>query len=186
MNEKTYSAPELVTSHWFNTPEPINLADLRGKVVIIEAFQMLCPGCVSHGLPQATRIRQTFSPDDVEVLGLHTVFEHHEAQGSKAALEAFLHEYRITFPVGIDAPSAQQNLPQTMAAYQLRGTPSLLLIDQQGQIRDQYFGSVSDMVIGAAIMQLIMETHRTHRRQASTKAKSMEPGCSDEGCAIDY
>jgi len=31
---------------WLNTPKPLNLSDLRGKVVAIEAFQMLCPGCV--------------------------------------------------------------------------------------------------------------------------------------------
>ena len=34
----------------------------------MEALQMLCPGCVSHGLPQATRIQQVFG-DDVAVLG---------------------------------------------------------------------------------------------------------------------
>ena len=83
---------------------------------------MLCPGCVSHGLPQAQRARDAFSPKDLAVVGLHTVFEHHEAQGSRAALAAFLHEYRIDFPVGIDAQD--ERLPQTMRAYQMQGTPT--------------------------------------------------------------
>ncbi len=148
-------APALTTSHWFNTPTPISLNDLKGKVVVIEAFQMLCPGCVSHGLPQATRVRQTFAEDDVAVLGLHTVFEHNEAQGSKEALEAFLHEYKITFPVGIDSRSSDQRLPQTMSAYQLQGTPSLILIDRHGRYREQFFGAVPDLALGAAIMDLI-------------------------------
>ena len=52
------------------------------------------------------RVRQTFSPDDVAVIGLHTVFEHHGAQGTREALAAFLHEYKIAFPVAIDAPSS--------------------------------------------------------------------------------
>jgi len=155
MKEPTILAPELVTSAWLNTQEPIELSALRGKVVAIEAFQMLCPGCVSHGLPQATRIRETFSADDVAVLGLHTVFEHHEAQGTKAALQAFMHEYRISFPVGIDAQSETARLPQSMTNFQLRGTPSLILIDREGRYHNQYFGAVSDMAVGAAIMELV-------------------------------
>ncbi len=51
------------------------------------------------------------------MLGLHSVFEHHDAQGTREALGAFLHEYRISFPVGIDAPSDEGRLPKTMTAY---------------------------------------------------------------------
>src|SRR5690606_20270412 len=40
------AAPELQVSRWFNTPAPLSLAALRGRVVVVEAFQMLCPGCV--------------------------------------------------------------------------------------------------------------------------------------------
>ncbi len=67
-------APELQTSHWFNTDTALTLESLRGRVVAIEAFQMHCPGCVSHGLPQAKRIAETFNPDDVTVLGDCTRF----------------------------------------------------------------------------------------------------------------
>jgi hypothetical protein len=42
-------APELDVVRWFNADEPVTLAGLRGQVIVIEAFQMLCPGCVSHG-----------------------------------------------------------------------------------------------------------------------------------------
>jgi len=151
---KSIPAPELTISQWFNTPKSLNLADLRGKVVVIEAFQMLCPGCVSHGLPQAQSIFQTFDREQVEVIGIHTVFEHHDAM-KPVSLEAFLHEYRITFPVGVDKASSSGNIPQTMAAYGLRGTPTLVVIDQQGHIRQQHFGQVPDMVIGAQIAALL-------------------------------
>ena len=50
------TAPELITEEWLNTHTPISLQELRGKVVVIEAFQMLCPGCVLYGIPQAVRI----------------------------------------------------------------------------------------------------------------------------------
>ncbi len=147
--------PEIEAAEWLNTEKALSLTELRGRVVVVEAFQMLCPGCVSHGLPQAQRISQTFRSDDVTVIGLHCVFEHHEAM-TPVALRAFLHEYRIRFPVAVDAP-VNSSMPRTMAAWQLEGTPTLLLFDRQGRLRARHFGQVSDMAIGAEIMALIAE-----------------------------
>lgn len=151
-------APPLAVSEWFNTDAQISLEDLRGQVVAIEAFQMLCPGCVSHGLPLAQRIAATFG--EVAVLGLHTVFEHHEAM-QPVSLKAFLHEYRIGFPVGVDAHDQPGGMPLTMARYQLRGTPSLVLIDRAGRIRLNAFGHVDDLAVGAILARLIDEAPPT-------------------------
>ena len=156
-SESNDLATELDVLTWLNTPEPITLASLRGRVVIVEAFQMLCPGCAQEALPQLTRIQETFSTDDVMVLGMHTVFEHHAAQGSRDAISAFLHEYRYTFPVGIDRPSDDGGLPRTMAAYAMQGTPTMLLIDRSGRLRRQAFGHVPDLRLGAEIMALATE-----------------------------
>lgn len=150
-------APEWRIEHWFNTPGPIGLADLRGRVILAVAFQMLCPGCVSHGLPQAKRARAAFSERDLAVVGLHTVFEHHEAQGFPAALAAFLHEYKIGFPVGVDAPDPAGGIPQTMRTYGMRGTPTILLIDRRGILRLHRFGHVDDMRLGSFVSSLICE-----------------------------
>jgi len=150
------AAPELAVTRWFNTSGNPTLADLRGEVVVIEAFQMLCPGCVSHGLPQAKRIQHVFGAD-VTLLGLHCVFEHHEAM-TPVSLEAFLYEYRLTFPVGVDAHDAGSALPITMSRYQLRGTPSLVAIDRAGRIRLNAFGQVDDLIVGATLARLIDES----------------------------
>ncbi|MFT7526636.1 MAG: hypothetical protein ACI9LY_001787 [Arenicella sp.] len=184
MTTVRHSAPDLVVSDWLNVDSPITLAQHRGKVIVIEAFQMLCPGCVSHGLPQASRIAETFSTDDVVVFGLHSVFEHHEAQGTRIALQAFLHEYKIGFPVAIDAQLAGSQLPATMSAYGLRGTPSLLLIDRQGQLRYNHFGMIADLALGAQIMQLVSEDAETNGLGTSQATES-SAGCSDDGCEID-
>lgn len=149
-------APEWRVARWFNAPAPLSLAALRGKVVLAVAFQMLCPGCVAKGLPQAQRARAAFD-DRVAVLGLHSVFEHHAAQGTQEALEAFLHEYRIGFPVALDAPADGDPIPRTMRAYGLRGTPSTLLIDKQGRLRLHEFGHVEDIALGASIASLLAE-----------------------------
>lgn len=148
-------APELAVSQWFNTETDITLEGLLGEVVVVEAFQMLCPGCVSHGLPQAQRIQSAFG-NDVTVLGLHTVFEHHNAM-MPVSLEAFLHEYRISFPVGVDAAQEGSDTPVTMQRYRLRGTPSMLVIDRAGSIRSSAFGQSDDLQVGAILARLIDE-----------------------------
>jgi len=152
------NAPAWRVSQWFNTPQAIDLSSLRGKVVVLEAFQMLCPGCVSHALPQMQRVRAGFPDDRVAVIGLHTVFEHHAAM-TPLALEAFLHEYRIDFPVGVDEPSSDGPIPATMRAYGMRGTPTTLLFDAQGCLREHHFGAIGDLVIGAQVATLLAEAN---------------------------
>ncbi len=150
------AAPDWQTSRWFNSERPLALADLRGRVIALHAFQMLCPGCVQHGLPQAQRIANLFDPSRVAVIGLHTVFEHHAAM-TEEALKAFIHEYRLTFPIGVDAPSETGSIPKTMAAYAMQGTPTLVLIDRTGRLRKQSFGVEDDIRVGADIAFLLAE-----------------------------
>lgn len=147
---------ELHAQEWLNTDRPLSLKAFHGKVLAVEVFQMLCPGCVSHGLPQALRLTSTFPPDKLAVIGLHSVFEHHAAMTS-VALRAFLHEYRIRFPVAIDQPGDKGPMPRTMAEWQLEGTPTLVLFDRAGQMRARHFGQVSDLALGAQIMGLLLE-----------------------------
>lgn len=153
----TEMAPELDVTDWLNTPAPLHLAGLRGRVVVLHAFQMLCPACVLHGVPQAQRIHQLFAPEEVQVIGLHTVFEHHAAM-QMPGLKAFLHEFRVTFPVGVDRHAEGDALPLTMARYGMRGTPTLILIDRAGCIRGHQFGQVDDLAAGAQIARLVAES----------------------------
>ena len=155
---KLRQAPEWETEGWLNTKQPLSLSTLKGKVVIMYAFQMLCPGCVHNSMPQAQRAHELFAGDGCAVIGLHTVFEHHAAM-TPIALQAFLHEYRIGFPVGVDAPNADARnpVPVTMQAYAMQGTPSLVLIDRHGHLRHHSFGTVDDLALGAAIATLVLE-----------------------------
>lgn len=170
-------------AQWLNLDRPLTLTDLHGRVVAVECFQMLCPGCVSHGLPQAQRIAQTFRSDDVVVLGLHCVFEHHAAM-TPLALRAFLHEYRIRFPVAVDEPGAG-DVPRTMATWGLQGTPTLVLIDRRGRMRARHFGQIPDLALGAEIMALIAEDAAA-RGAAEGRATGADPAssCTPEGCPV--
>jgi hypothetical protein len=150
-------APELLVQTWFNTDRPLLLAGLRGRVVVLAAFQVLCPASIAAGVPQAQRIYETFEPKDVAVIGLHATFEHHDAF-SPAVLKAFIQEYRLKFPIGLDQPNPSSPIPLTMERYKMRGTPSLVLIDRRGIVRKHAFGAVDDLRIGAEIGALTQES----------------------------
>jgi thiol-disulfide isomerase/thioredoxin len=141
---------------WLNTRAPLELSQLRGRVVLLHAFQMLCPGCVSHAVPQAERVHQEYAEHGVSVIGLHTVFEHHAAM-TPVALEAFLHEYRVTHPVGVDVAVAGISIPATMRRYGMQGTPTLILIDRAGKLRLHELGRMDDLRLGMMLGQLLAE-----------------------------
>jgi hypothetical protein len=190
MSKTPIIAPPLSVAQWFNADAPITLEALRGRVVVIHAFQMLCPGCVADSLPQAMRIHHSFSDLEVAVLGLHTVFEHHEAMAPRA-LKAFLHEYRITFPVGVDLPAADSPIPTTMQAYRLKGTPSLIVIDREGGIRLNHFGRIDDLQLGVLLGTLISEP--AHEQPTvvvasdddTTLHSEMHDSCNEYECVIN-
>ncbi len=146
-------------------------------MVGLHSFQMLCAACVSHGIPQALRIHQLFAPELVTVVGLHTVFEHHDVMGAEA-LRVFLHEYRVPFPVGIDQPSPRGPVPLTMQAYGLQGTPSVVVIDTQGRVRLTHFGVIDDLHLGTVIGQLLPPL------AAGGAPEAVDPGgsCDAAGC----
>lgn len=160
-----HPAPPWQVSHWFNSA-PLALADLRGRVVVAHAFQMLCPACAIQALPQMQRLQQVFPDDRLAVIGLHTVFEHHAVQGP-LALEAFLHEYRYTFPVGVDQHANGDPLPMTMRDYAMQGTPTVMLIDASGRLREQHFGMLDDLTLGTMLGGLLREMDEAER-QVST------------------
>ena len=152
-----FPAPAWTITEWLNVPGPLTLEALRGHVIFLHAFQMLCRGCVTHGIPQAKRVAEAFEGAPLLVVGLHTVFENHEAM-TPQALRAFVHEHRVMFPVGIDAPSVDgRSMPQTMRAYDMQGTPTAALIDASGQLRLQVLGACDDLSLGAALQTLVLE-----------------------------
>ncbi|MEQ5802881.1 TlpA family protein disulfide reductase [Halomonas sp. H10-9-1] len=149
--------PDWQVSRWLNCDTPLTLGMLRGRVVMIHVFQMLCPGCAMHGLPQAQRVTRLLVDAPLTVIGLHSVFEHHAAM-MPLALGAFLAEYRYTFPVAIDAASADGDpRPRTMRAWALEGTPTTLLIDAHGRLRHRLFGVEEELALGVRLGRLLQE-----------------------------
>lgn len=174
----------LSVTHWFNTEKPLEPNDFAGRIVVLHAFQMLCPGCVAHGTPQAERLhRMLRQRSDIVVIGLHSVFEHHDAM-TPAALKAFIHEYRLTLPIAVDAPGHGTSLPRTMAHHGLRGTPSTLIFDRDGSLVHHGFGQEDDLAIGILIGSLLARDHAVSQDCTNQGRVNMVSGCSDDGCAI--
>lgn len=135
-------APEWAISEWINAPGP-TLAGLRGKVVVIDFFQLWCPGCNKFSIPLMHHWEQIFEKEHkdgrIAFVSIHTVFEGHSYQ-RPGRLRKFVKEKKITHPVGIDQHEEGRRLPVTMERYQTRGTPEMAIIDKQGNIRFQNFG----------------------------------------------
>jgi hypothetical protein len=71
------TAPSLQVSEWVQGG-PITLGDLQNKIVVVEVFQVNCPGCFIYGLPEAIEIHNRYSAQGVVVLGLATAFEDYD------------------------------------------------------------------------------------------------------------
>jgi hypothetical protein len=71
------TAPSLQVSEWVQGG-PITLGDLLNKIVVVEVFQVNCPGCFIYGLPEAIEIHNRYSTQGVVVLGLATAFEDYD------------------------------------------------------------------------------------------------------------
>lgn len=156
--------PEFQASAWFNAETPPTIKDLKGKVVVLAAFQQHCPGSLRHGIPQAARLAASFNDDEVVVIGLNTPFEEAKAQ-DKAALETFVADHGLTFPVALDKTNGK-DLPKTMEAYEIQGTPTVLIFDRQGRLRRHYLGQVDDLRLGAEVMALTIEARDAPRDQS--------------------
>ena len=152
-------APEWDVSEWING-EAVTIDELRGKVVVVEFFQLWCPGCNRFSIPLMHRWNKIFNKDIVSgglaMLSIHTVFEGHSYQ-SPARLRDFLKEKGIEHLVGIDRHMDGNEIPETMRRYLTRGTPEMVIIDKRGRIRFQRFGGFEPTEAESLIRELLEE-----------------------------
>ncbi|MFQ5962749.1 MAG: TlpA family protein disulfide reductase [Candidatus Scalinduaceae bacterium] len=149
-------APEWVISEWINTTG-FTLADMRGKVVVIDFFQLWCPGCNNFSIPLMEKWKQKYrGHKDIQLIGIHTVFEGHSHQTPKR-LRQYIKEKNIAYPVGIDDHVSNKRTPETMIRYRTRGTPEMAVIDKGGNIRFQHFGGFNPAVAEKLIDALLAE-----------------------------
>lgn len=109
---------------WLNS-RPLSLADLKGKVVLIDFWTYSCINCV-RTLPTLVKWHEAYKDKGLVVLGVHTpefAFER-DPRNVERATKRF----------GIEYPVAQDNAYATWRAYGVRYWPTTVLIDKNGEI----------------------------------------------------
>lgn len=196
-------APNLQLSEWVQGM-PTNFDQEKDHIVLVEVFQVNCPGCFMYGIPEAINIYNKYKDDGVRVLGVATAFEDFDKNtldnlkmlvetgevvgdtlqslGQYGQLDGNKLRYKIPFPLAMDSlvktngeisqdkimsfiypqipdfdsqPEAykeqiiqrvkdymksKEYSAETFETYALNGTPSTILVDRKGILRDVAFG----------------------------------------------
>jgi thiol-disulfide isomerase/thioredoxin len=142
-------APEFVrfaSGDWFNT-EPLTLAQLRGRFVLLDFWTSCCGNCL-HVLDELRPFESAYA-DVVTVVGVHSPKFPHEAQSSTVA--AAIERYDIAHPVLNDPRLALWN------QYAVRAWPTLVLIDPQGYVVAHAAGEGQVGALAALLDTLVAE-----------------------------
>jgi thiol-disulfide isomerase/thioredoxin len=130
---------------WLNTT-PLTLADLRGKVVLIDFWTFSCVNCV-RTIPHLQVLYNDYRSDGLVIVGVHSPeFDFEKVPANVAAAVARL---GVTWPVAIDSEMATWN------AYRNQFWPAEYLLDQQGRVAYTSFGEGDYDKTAAAVAQLL-------------------------------
>jgi thiol-disulfide isomerase/thioredoxin len=141
-------APELANTIWLNTPAPLHLSDLRGKVVLLEMWTFECVNC-QDVLPTLRGWYQTYGDQGLVIIGNH--FPEFPEERSLANLKEAVARLGIPYPV------AQDNDGATWRAFASNAWPTLYLIDRRGHIRYVQVGEGNYTAEEAAIKILLAQ-----------------------------
>jgi len=211
-------APNFGVSEWVQGA-PTNFEQEKDHIVLVEVFQVNCPGCFMHAIPEAINIYNKYKDEGVRVLGIATAFEDFDKNTldnlkmlvetgevigeTKNALSMYGQLKNGKLPFKIPFPLAMDNLtktseeisqekilqfiyPQipefdsqpeeykkqiiekvksymkskeysaeTFEKFALQGTPSTILVDRKGILRDVSFGQAGH--IETMIQKLLNE-----------------------------
>jgi len=201
-------APNIQVSQWVQGL-PTNFDKEKDHIVLVEVFQVNCPGCFLYGIPEAINIYKKYHSEGVTVLGVATAFEDYD-KNTLENLELLLKSgevigetkkglsqygklddsklsYKIPFPVAMDSliketdddsesriknfiynqipdfdsqPEDYRNQiiqrvkdyfkskeysAETFEKYSLQGTPSTIVVDRKGILRDVSFGQTGGL-----------------------------------------
>jgi thiol-disulfide isomerase/thioredoxin len=124
-------APELTNDTWLNVDSPLRIADLQGKVVIVEMWTFGCINC-KNVIPSLKEWHSKYADQGLVIIGNHYPEFSHERDLEN--VRSAVADYGIEYAV------AQDNDGATWRAYKNHYWPALYLIDKQGHIRYVHFG----------------------------------------------
>ncbi|HKW39858.1 MAG TPA: redoxin domain-containing protein [Gemmatimonadales bacterium] len=127
-------APELTNTSWLNSDQPLRLAALRGRVVLLNFWVFTCGNC-TRTVPSLVDFDGRYRDRGLTVIGIHTPeFPPYAGEHDQGNLARALARHGIAYP------NAQDNDRTTWNAYGIRYWPSFVLIDKRGTIRYTGYG----------------------------------------------
>jgi cytochrome c biogenesis protein CcmG, thiol:disulfide interchange protein DsbE len=121
--------PQNFTLSRLNGPGKLELASLRGKVVVLNFFASWCAPCKQE-TPEVQRIWRQYRAQDVVVVGI-------DSKDFSGDARRFMRTYGITYPVVHDGEG------KLWRPYGVTGLPETRIIDRKGMyVGDQFYGPV--------------------------------------------
>jgi len=143
------AAPELYNQVWLNS-QPLKLADLRGKVVVVDFWTFDCINCI-HLIPSVREWYNKYKGGGLVVIGVHSPEFEYEKELNN--VQDAIARLGVPYPVAID------NDFHTWRAYRNRYWPTLYFIDKAGRIRHVHIGEgdyeQSEQIIRALLAESV-------------------------------
>ncbi len=167
--ESCGTAPSLTgISQWLNTPDgaPLDLADLRGKVVLIDFWAYSCINC-QRSLPHVVAWDKAYGDLGLQVIGVHS--PEYAFEKDVANVAAGAQSFGIGYPVALDNDLA------TWTNYRNRYWPAHYLIDADGTVRHIAFGEGNYATTEKLIRELLQEANPDVQLPAPTDVADETP-----------
>jgi thiol-disulfide isomerase/thioredoxin len=145
-SSRTAMAPEFVgISQWLNSA-PLSMAQLRGKVVLVDFWALGCINCI-RTLPYVQRWHQKYKDKGLVVVGVHT--PEYPAEATSAALQAAVQRWGLSYAVAQDREYRSWN------AWGTQYWPTLYLVNKEGRVVFRHIGEGDEDRIEAEIRRAL-------------------------------
>ena len=110
--------------------DSVSLADLRGKVVLLNVWATWCPPCREE-MPGLEALHQELAPQGLRVVGVSI-----DRSGAGPEINSFLQDNGVTFPILHDADE------RVTRVFRTAGVPETFLIDADGTLLNRWIGKI--------------------------------------------
>jgi len=160
---------------WFNVPKPLEISDLKGKLVILDFWTFCCINCI-HIIPTLKRLEESF-PNHLVVIGVHS--PKFPSEKNPDNVRQAIARYEIVHPVVHDPEL------RIWKQYAIRAWPTMVFIDPEGYILGQLSGEPDPDQMHATIEKLI-DDMKTKGRLEGDAADLLETPLSGQSSILRF
>jgi DNA-binding beta-propeller fold protein YncE len=159
--QRAVKAPDFSgAAGWLNTAGPLRMADLKGKIVVLDFWTLCCINCI-HVLADLDKLEKKY-PNEVVVIGVHT--PKFDSEKSNESIRKAVLRYEISHPVVNDANR------KIWTAFGSRAWPTIGIVDPEGNLVYMDSGEGQFHELDRAIKHLI----KVHTAKKTLNARPMK------------